>query len=146
MRMNAASVSSSDAPGGGTTGSISRMKPSCERGRTRSARRMKRNMRALGWMVSISNPLPKPVTRLFMAGSSGEAVTRFVNRVSARLWNRHPDLNLLFGLHATSVSRQLRYIRQVDPRIHHRVGRIAAPSRSPMFHRISDGSRKPRRL
>ena len=47
----------------------------------------------------------------------GEAVTRFVNRVSARLWSRHPDLNLLFGLHATSVSRQLRYIRQVDPRI-----------------------------
>ena len=47
----------------------------------------------------------------------GEAVTQFVNRVSARLWSRHPDLNLLFGLHATSVSHQLDYIRQVDPRI-----------------------------
>lgn len=47
----------------------------------------------------------------------GEAVMRFVNRVSARLWKRHPHLQLFFGLHATSVSQRLDDIRRIDPRI-----------------------------
>ncbi len=46
-----------------------------------------------------------------------EAVTDFVNRTAARLWEKHPGLELQFGLHATSVRERLDYIRNVDPRI-----------------------------
>lgn len=50
----------------------------------------------------------KPVAQL---------VSELVNEVAASLWARHPDLHIQFGLHATSVRDQLRYIQTVDKRI-----------------------------
>ena len=46
-----------------------------------------------------------------------DAVTRFVNKTAALFFEHEPELELQFGLHATSVKHQLDYIRQVDPRI-----------------------------
>lgn len=46
-----------------------------------------------------------------------EAVTSFVNRASARLLEKYPTLELQFGLHAESVSKQLPLIQKVDPRV-----------------------------
>lgn len=46
-----------------------------------------------------------------------EAVTDFVNRVSGMILDRHPDLEIQFGLHATSVREKLEYISKVDPRV-----------------------------
>lgn len=46
-----------------------------------------------------------------------EAVTEFVNRTSALFFEKYPDLELQFGLHANSVSQRLEYIRRVDPRV-----------------------------
>ena len=46
-----------------------------------------------------------------------EAVTDFVNRAAARILDKHPTLELQFGLHATSVKGNLEYISKVDPRI-----------------------------
>lgn len=46
-----------------------------------------------------------------------EAVTEFVNRTAAKFYEKYPDLELQFGLHANSVSQKLEYIRRVDPRI-----------------------------
>ena len=46
-----------------------------------------------------------------------DAVTNFVNKVSARLLAKYPDLELQFGLHAESVRNKLEYIKRVDPRV-----------------------------
>lgn len=46
-----------------------------------------------------------------------EAVAEFVNRASAPFFEKYPNLELQFGLHATSVNQNLPYIKNVDPRI-----------------------------
>ena len=46
-----------------------------------------------------------------------EAVTNLVNKASARLLEKYPDLELQFGLHAESVKKRLEYIKKVDPRV-----------------------------
>ena len=46
-----------------------------------------------------------------------EAVTAFVNDTAALIFEKHPDLELQFGLHSESVRNRLEFIRQVDPRI-----------------------------
>ncbi len=46
-----------------------------------------------------------------------EAVTDFVNQTANKLYEKHPDLELQFGLHATSVKNRLEFIKNVDPRI-----------------------------
>ena len=46
-----------------------------------------------------------------------DAVTAFVNRTAGMLLEQHPNLELQFGLHATSVRNRLEVIRQVDPRV-----------------------------
>ena len=46
-----------------------------------------------------------------------EAVTEFVNRTAADIFEITPNLELQFGLHATSVKHRLQYIKNVDPRI-----------------------------
>lgn len=43
-----------------------------------------------------------------------EAVTDFVNKTSALLLKRHPNLELQFGLHANSVKEKLEYIKKVN--------------------------------
>jgi len=45
------------------------------------------------------------------------AVTEFVNKTAARLFEKHPDMELQFGLHADSVKKRLSYIKNTDPRI-----------------------------
>jgi hypothetical protein len=47
-----------------------------------------------------------------------EAVTNFVNGIAGRILERHPGLQIQFGLHATSVDDQLAYLKRVDPRIY----------------------------
>ena len=46
-----------------------------------------------------------------------EAVTDFVNKTAAKIFEKHPDLELQFGLHAESVSEKLEYIARTDKRI-----------------------------
>lgn len=46
-----------------------------------------------------------------------EAVTRLVNKTAALIFEKNPELELQFGLHATSVKNQLSFIKNVDPRI-----------------------------
>lgn len=46
-----------------------------------------------------------------------EAVTDFVNCTAKPFFDWKPDLELQFGLHATSVSSHLDFIQKVDPRI-----------------------------
>lgn len=46
-----------------------------------------------------------------------DAVTRFVNKTASLFYAKEPQLEIQFGLHATSVKNQLAYIRGVDPRI-----------------------------
>lgn len=46
-----------------------------------------------------------------------EAVTAFVNHTASLFFEKYPDLELQFGLHATSVKNRLSVIRAVDPRI-----------------------------
>ena len=46
-----------------------------------------------------------------------DAVTKFVNQTAELFFNVCPDLEIQFGLHATSVKEQLNYIKMVDPRI-----------------------------
>lgn len=45
------------------------------------------------------------------------AVTEFVNRTVRPFLEKYPNLELQFGLHATSVRNKLAYIKNVDPRI-----------------------------
>jgi len=46
-----------------------------------------------------------------------ELVTKWVNHISAKLFEKYPNLQLQFGLHATSVKNKLEYIAKVDTRI-----------------------------
>ena len=46
-----------------------------------------------------------------------EAAAKFVNDTSALLYEKYPNLEIQFGLHATSVNNKLEFIRSVDPRI-----------------------------
>lgn len=46
-----------------------------------------------------------------------EAVTTLVNETSRKLWERHPGLELQFGLHATSVKTKTEYLKKVHPDI-----------------------------
>ena len=54
-----------------------------------------------------------------VAGKSvAQVVTELVNDIAASLLEKHPDLHIQFGLHATSVRNRLEFIKQVDPRIY----------------------------
>ncbi|MBN2852784.1 MAG: hypothetical protein JXQ23_08635, partial [Clostridia bacterium] len=46
-----------------------------------------------------------------------EAVARWVNRIGKRLLMVYPDLEIQFGLHATSVKDRLSYLKEIDDRI-----------------------------
>ncbi len=46
-----------------------------------------------------------------------DAVTRFVNHTSALFFEKYPDIELQFGLHANSVHDKLEFIKNVDERI-----------------------------
>ena len=46
-----------------------------------------------------------------------DAVTRFVNKTAALFYEKEPELEIQFGLHATSVKSKLEYLKNVDPRI-----------------------------
>jgi len=46
-----------------------------------------------------------------------DAVTDFVNKTAALFFEKYPDLELQFGLHAESVSKKLEYISKTDKRI-----------------------------
>jgi hypothetical protein len=46
-----------------------------------------------------------------------DAVTRFVNKTAALFYEQEPELEIQFGLHATSVKNKLEYLKNVDPRI-----------------------------
>ncbi len=46
-----------------------------------------------------------------------KSVTDFVNKTAGRLFEKHPDLQLQFGLHSDSVKNRLEFIKNVDPRI-----------------------------
>lgn len=46
-----------------------------------------------------------------------EAVTNFVNKTAALFYEKYPNLEIQFGLHATSVKTKLKYISEVDKRI-----------------------------
>ena len=47
-----------------------------------------------------------------------EVVTDFVNKTAALLYEKHPDLKIQFGLHATSVKDRLSFLQKVDPRMY----------------------------
>ena len=49
--------------------------------------------------------------------SIAEAVTGFVNNTAAKIFDRYPELDLQFGLHASSVKSRLDCISRVDDRI-----------------------------
>ncbi len=46
-----------------------------------------------------------------------DAVTEFVNRTAGRILAKHPSLDILFGLHASSVKNHLDSIANTDPRV-----------------------------
>ncbi len=46
-----------------------------------------------------------------------EAVTEFVNTTSKLFFEKYPDMEIQFGLHATSVKEKLSYIEKVDKRV-----------------------------
>jgi len=46
-----------------------------------------------------------------------EAVTEFVNTTSSLFFKKYPDIQIQFGLHATSVKEKLEYIEKVDKRV-----------------------------
>ncbi len=46
-----------------------------------------------------------------------EAVTNFVNHTASLFFEKYPNLELQFGLHATSVKNKLDFIKKTDPRI-----------------------------
>jgi len=46
-----------------------------------------------------------------------EAVTEFVNETAALFFEKYPDMEIQFGLHAESVRNRLEYLKKVDPRI-----------------------------
>ena len=46
-----------------------------------------------------------------------KAAAEFVNETAARFYEKYPELEIQFGLHATSVKNSLEFIKTVDPRI-----------------------------
>jgi hypothetical protein len=46
-----------------------------------------------------------------------KAAADFVNKTAAMFLEKYPDIEIQFGLHATSVKTKLEYIKSVDPRI-----------------------------
>ena len=46
-----------------------------------------------------------------------DVVTDFVNATAAKIYEKHPDLKIQFGLHATSVKDHVANIARTDPRI-----------------------------
>lgn len=46
-----------------------------------------------------------------------DAAVSLINRTAAALYERHPGLTILFGLHATSVKTHLDVIARTDPRV-----------------------------
>ena len=46
-----------------------------------------------------------------------EVAAKFVNRTAGLIYQKHPDLEIQFGLHASSVKNRLEFIKTVDPRI-----------------------------
>ena len=46
-----------------------------------------------------------------------ELVTDFVNDTAKKLMQKHPDLYIIFGLHAKSVKDRLAFIKNVDPKV-----------------------------
>ena len=46
-----------------------------------------------------------------------DAVTDFVNKTSKLFFDKYPELELQFGLHASSVKQRLNYIKNVDKRV-----------------------------
>jgi hypothetical protein len=46
-----------------------------------------------------------------------QAAAKFVNRTAALFYKKYPDMEIQFGLHATSVKNRLEFIKTVDPRI-----------------------------
>ena len=46
-----------------------------------------------------------------------DAVTDFVNNTARHFYEKYPDIELQFGLHATSVKEKLDYIKNVNPKI-----------------------------
>ena len=46
-----------------------------------------------------------------------QAVTDFVNATAELFYEKYPDIELQFGLHATSVKNRLEYIKNVNPKI-----------------------------
>ena len=46
-----------------------------------------------------------------------EAAANFVNRTAKLFYEKYPNIELEFGLHANSVKKRLEFIREVDPRI-----------------------------
>ena len=46
-----------------------------------------------------------------------EAAAKFVNRTAALFFEKYPQMEIQFGLHATSVQTRLEFIKTVDPRI-----------------------------
>ncbi|MBO5020344.1 MAG: hypothetical protein J6D52_06750 [Clostridia bacterium] len=46
-----------------------------------------------------------------------DAVTRFVNATAELFFNKYPNLELQFGLHATSVKEKTEYLKKVNPKI-----------------------------
>lgn len=46
-----------------------------------------------------------------------EAAAKFVNTTAALFYEKYPDIEIRFGLHATSVKNRLEWIKEIDPRI-----------------------------
>ena len=46
-----------------------------------------------------------------------EAATGFVNQTASLFYAKYPDMEIQFGLHATSVKNKLEFIKNIDPRI-----------------------------
>ena len=53
----------------------------------------------------------------YPAAATPEQAVEFVNRTAGKLFSRHPNLRIQFGLHAESVKHRLEYIAHVDPRL-----------------------------
>ena len=46
-----------------------------------------------------------------------EAAAKFINKTAALFYEKYPEIEIQFGLHATSVNNRLEWIKTVDPRI-----------------------------
>ena len=46
-----------------------------------------------------------------------DAAAKFVNQTAALLYEKYPDMEIQFGLHATSVRNRLNFIKNIDKRV-----------------------------